>query len=115
MINSNLYLEKLKEILELQNQILNIVKIGNTVSSDYFENKEKLIAKLSILNYDKNNQDIVQLRQKIIKIEEEILKEANKMLNISKLKISQHEKSTQNMVNYFKSQIELQSEIDFKA
>ncbi len=115
MINSNLYLDKLREILDLQNQVFDIVKKGDTVTNNYFETKEKLVAQLSILNYDENNENVIKLRQQIIKIEEKILKEANKMFNISKLKISQHERSTQNMVNYFKSQIESQSEIDFKV
>lgn len=115
MANSNLYLDKLKEILDLQNQVFNIVKKGETVTNDYFETKEKLVAQLSILNYDENNENIIKLRQEIIKTEKEILKEANKMFNFSKLKILQHEKSIQTMVNYFKSQIESQSEIDFKV
>jgi len=115
MINSSLYLEKLKEILDLQNQILDITKKGELIPKKYFENKSKLIAQLGVLNFNKDDKNLLELRQKIIDIEKKILKEAKNVLKLSELKILQHEKSTKNMVNYFKSQIESQSEIDFKA
>ncbi len=115
MINSDLYLEKLKEILDLQNKILDIVKKSEIIPKNYFELKNKLVAQLVILIFDKENKKIIELREKIIEIEEKIIKESKKQFELSKLQILQHEKSTQNMVNYFKSQIEAQSEIDFKA
>ena len=113
MGNFKTYKIKLEELLSLQKNILNIVKKGEIVPKEYFEKRTKITAELSVLNAENlQTEEIAEIKNKIIEIEKEILKEAKKILNITKIKILQHEKSTANMINYFKSQIQSHSEID---
>jgi hypothetical protein len=115
MINSNIYFEKLIELLNLQNEILKIIQSGNIVSNVYFENREKLVSQIVILEPSILNNEEIETKQHIIDIEKKILKESNRQFELSKLSMEQHKKATAQMDNYFKSQIDSQSEINLKV
>jgi len=113
MIKSEqIYFDKLRELLVLQNKILTILKKGEVVENKNFEDREKLISEIIILKPARIIDEALKIKQDIIDIEKKINKEAEFLENMSKLKIEQHNKSVLKMVNYFKSQIDLQSEID---
>jgi len=110
--SNNIYFDKLEELLILQKQILKILKTNEIIENHYFEKRNRLISEIIVLKPEIPSKDSIEIKEKIVDIENKINKEANLLKNLSKLKIEQHNMSTLKMVNYFKSQIELQSEID---
>ena len=112
--SEKIYFDKLTELLSLQIKILESLKENNYIENECFEERAKLLSQVIILKPDTISDDSVKIKEDIVNIENKIIKEAKQLLNISKLQIDQHNKSTNKMLNYFKSQIELQSEIDLK-
>jgi len=112
MTKSNFYFDKLTELLTLQKQILTTLKNNEIIENQYFEKRNKLVSEIIVLKPKNPSKESIELKEAIVDIENKINKEAAVMKNLSKLKIEQHNVSTMKMVNYFKSQIELQSEID---
>ena len=113
MIKSEkLYIVKLNDLFLLQKLILRTLKNSEIIENKYFEERDKLISQIIILKPRIITKEALKLKQNIIEIESKINKEAVLLFEVSKLKIEQHNKSVNKMVNYFKSQINLQSEID---
>ena len=110
--SEKIYFDKLTELLSLQVKILESLKKDNYIKNECFEERDKLVSQVIILKPNNINSESIKIKENIVDIENKIIKEAKHLLNISKLKIEQHDKSTNKMLNYFKSQLELQSEID---